>query len=189
MSEKARDDLILVNAAHPLRLPAEDLVSVDREHPDILLCREAAEALGEALRYIGAGDVIVPVSGYRSRREQEAIWADSLRDNGLTFTRQYVARPGCSEHETGLAIDLGLNGPHIDFLRPDFPYEGVCQRFREAAPRFGFVQRYPAGKEAVTGIAHEPWHFRYVGCPHAMRMAARGLVLEEYLAELEEAAP
>ena len=92
-----------------------------------------------------------------------------------------MALPGHSEHQTGLAIDLGLRGPEIDFIRPDFPYEGVCQRFRERAADFGFVERYPAGKEAVIGIAHEPWHFRYVGPSHAREMVHRGLVLEEYL--------
>ena len=61
------------------------------------------------------------------------------------------------------------------------PYEGICQRFRELAPLYGFIERYPANKEAVTGIAHEPWHFRYVGRPHAQRMTDLGLTLEEYL--------
>lgn len=65
--------------------------------------------------------------------------------------------------------------------RPAFPYEGVCQMFRERAAEFGFVERYPAGKEPITGIAHEPWHFRYVSPPHARAMVRRGLVLEEYL--------
>lgn len=176
-----RGYLILVNASHPLLVPAEGLVPVDRRRPDILLQWEAAKALGEALAYIGAGDGIIPVSGYRSRAEQAAIYESSLRENGPAFTKKYVALPGCSEHETGLAIDLGLNRGEIDFLRPDFPYKGICQRFREAAPRFGFIQRYAADKEAVTGIAHEPWHFRYVGRPHAMVMAEKGLALEEYL--------
>ena len=94
-----------------------------------------------------------------------------------------MALPGCSEHQTGLAIDLGLRGPEVDFLCPDFPYTGPCGDFRRLAADYGFVERYPAGKEPITGIAHEPWHFRYVGVPHAERMAAMGLVLEEYWEE------
>ena len=56
----------------------------------------------------------------------------------------------------------------------------LCRLFRLAAPEFGFVLRYPAGKEHITGIGHEPWHFRYVGRPHAGEMALCGLTLEEY---------
>ena len=72
----------------------------------------------------------------------------------------------------------------MDFIRPAFPYDGIAGAFRAAAPRCGFIERYPRGKEAVTGIAHEPWHFRYVGCPHAGIMAAHGFTLEEYIAFL-----
>lgn len=91
-----------------------------------------------------------------------------------------MALPGHSEHQTGLAVDLGLRSETIDFLRPDFPYEGICQKFREQASFRGFIQRYPQGKENITGIAHEPWHFRYVGEPHGEIMAAKHLSLEEY---------
>ena len=72
----------------------------------------------------------------------------------------------------------------VDFLRPDFPYQGICQDFRREMARFGLIQRYPAGKEAVTGIGHEPWHFRYVGTPHAAIMAEKDWTLEEYIAWL-----
>ena len=67
---------------------------------------------------------------------------------------------------------------------PAFPDEGVCGAFRRRCAQFGFVLRYPAGKEEVTGIGHEPWHFRYVGWPHAWLMDRQGLVLEEYIALL-----
>ena len=80
----------------------------------------------------------------------------------------------CSEHQTGLAIDLGLASEEIDVIRPNFPYSGVCAAFRKQAADYGFILRYPAGKEAVTGIAYEPWHFRYVGVPHARFMLNRG---------------
>lgn len=138
------------------------------------------------LSNLGCSGQILPVSGYRRFAEQQQIWDDSMRNHGESFTRQYVALPGCSEHQTGLAIDLGLNEGEIDFIRPNFPYEGVCQRFRKAAPQYGFIERYPSGKEAVTGIAHEAWHFRYVGVPHAQIMARRNMVLEEYIEYLKQ---
>ena len=143
------DSLILVNRAHPLPAPPDpaELAPVDEDHPDILLCRDARAWLERLLDAVGARGAIVPVSGFRSRAEQQAIWDGSLAEHGRAFTETYVARPGCSEHETGLAIDLAENRPDIDFLCPQFPDEGVCRLFRLAAPEFGFVLRYPAGKE------------------------------------------
>lgn len=182
--------LILVNAEYPLRgESAEELVPVREDCPDILLRRDAAAALTAALERISAENNIVPVSGYRSAEEQTKIYNDSLRESGAEFTRKYVALPQHSEHQTGLAIDLGLRSEHIDFIRPDFPYEGICEAFRKASPGFGFIERYPAGRESVTGIAHEPWHFRYVGCPHAEIMTDRGLTLEEYTELIKKSTP
>ena len=130
---------------------------------------------------LGAAGEIVPVSGWRSMREQREIWDGSMAENGTEFTRKYVALPGCSEHQTGLAIDLALRSDNIDFIRPDFPYDGICGRFRALAADYGFIERYQAGKEHITGIAAEPWHFRYVGRPHARLMSDNGLCLEEYV--------
>ena len=155
--------------------------------------REAAKTVYRALCCTGFARVdlfytpdgrIVPVSGWRSHAEQQALYADSVRDNGLEFTQKYVALPGCSEHETGLAIDVGEAREVIDFIRPAFPDTGVCAAFRRAAARYGFIERYPKGAQAVTGIGHEPWHFRYVGWPHAGLMAQRGVTLEEYIGAL-----
>ena len=179
---QASGALLLVNAAHAIQTSAApDLVCVDPRWPEILLERRAAGLLNACIRAVGGEHTIVPVSGWRSREEQQAIWDDTLVKEGEAFTRQYVALPGCSEHQTGLAIDLGLASEEIDFIRPNFPYSGVCGSFRKLAADYGFILRYPAGKETVTGIAHEPWHFRYVGVPHAKFMAEQGLVLEEYM--------
>ena len=157
-------DLILVNAHHPCHpLPQPDLVTV--AGTGVQLERRAAQALDSLMAAIDGWKGIVPVSGWRALAEQQAIWDGSLAENGLPFTQTYVACPGCSEHQTGLAIDLGLNQGEIDFIRPAFPYEGLCQTFRQTMAQYGWVQRYPAGKEAITGIGHEPWHFRYVGQP------------------------
>lgn len=176
--------LILVNAAHPFHEPAPDLVDIGS---GVLLARQPSRVLLQILAHIHRGEQIVPVSGWRSKEEQTAIYTQALRDSGAEFTRQFVALPGCSEHQTGLAIDLALKSGSIDFIRPDFPYSGVCQVFRETAVRFGFIERYPKGKEHITGIAHEPWHFRYVGAPHAEIMQQHSLCLEEYIDFLKAA--
>ena len=174
--------LVLVNRQHPLQPGGPvDLTAVDSRHPDILLDRRAAQLLAACVRKAGGGAEIVPVSGWRSQAEQQRIWDDTLAESGADFTRKYVAYPGCSEHQTGLAIDLGRAAGHIDFIRPAFPYDGACGAFRKAAAAYGFIQRYRREKEDLTGIAEEPWHFRYVGAPHARLMEENGLCLEEYL--------
>ncbi len=177
------DSLVLVNSQHAYSPDTkQDLIPVHESYPNILLEREAVQALSCIMEQIDGWRYIVPVSGWRSLEEQLEIYANSLRENGPEFTAKFVAMPGHSEHQTGLAIDLGLLQPEIDFIRPAFPYEGICQKFRELAPAYGFIERYPAGKESITGIAHEPWHFRYVDTPHSEVMAFKGLTLEEYLA-------
>ena len=174
-------NLLLVNKNYPLRdNNVKGLVPADVRFPNILMKRDVANVLQLIFEKISAGNSIVPVSGYRSLEEQTAIYDGSLKDNGEDFTRKYVALPNHSEHQTGLAIDLGLIEKEIDFIRPDFPYVGICNEFRKAAPDYGFIERYAKDKEEITGISHEPWHFRYVGYPHSKIMQENGFSLEEY---------
>lgn len=174
-------NLLLVNAQYPLKTGnAKNLIPVDIRFPDILMRRDAANVLQLVLKKISAGNSIIPVSGYRSSEEQTDLYTTSLKDNGEDFTQKYVALPNHSEHQTGLAIDLGLNKKEIDFIRPDFPYDGICNEFRKKAPDYGLIERYTKDKEKITGISHEPWHFRYVGYPHSKIMEENGFSLEEY---------
>lgn len=173
-------NLILVNAKYPM-LFHDETSHVPVAGTEVLLCKEAEEKLQLIFEAIDSKGEIVPVSGYRSESEQTEIFAKSLLDYGGDFTQKYVAFPKHSEHQTGLAIDLGIRKENIDFIRPDFPYDGICEEFRKLAPRYGFVERYPKLKEHITGISHEPWHFRYVGYPHSEMMQCFGLTLEEYI--------
>ena len=100
--------------------------------------------------------------------------------------KKFVALPNASEHQTGLAIDLALNKPNIDFICPSFPYNGICQEFRKIAPNFGFIERYKDEKKNITKIAKEEWHFRFVGYPHSKIITNKDLCLEEYIEYLKE---
>lgn len=176
-----RGSLVLVNREHPFRETAGLPLVPVFENSTVLLERQAASLLHSLMEKIGGGwRHITPVSGWRSSDEQQEIWEESVRDRGLDFTRKFVAVPGFSEHQTGLAIDLGFRKSLLDYICPDFPHRGICQAFRRHAAAYGFIERYPAGKEDITGIGHEPWHFRYVGAPHASIMWELGLTLEEY---------
>jgi zinc D-Ala-D-Ala carboxypeptidase len=93
---------------------------------------------------------------------------------------RYSARPGHSEHQTGLAIDVsGLDGRCQ--AEPCFAGTPAGRWLARHAPDFGFVVRYPEGKESVTGYMYEPWHLRYVGVPDAQAMSRDGRTLEEHL--------
>jgi D-alanyl-D-alanine dipeptidase/carboxypeptidase len=74
----------------------------------------------------------------------------------------------------------------IDPIRPDFPDTGVCGRFHVLSGQYGFILRYPAGREQMTGIAHEPWHFRYIGYPHSLTIARQAMTLEDYIDYLKK---
>lgn len=178
--------LLLVNKKYPLQYPISSEQIRPLEHSTVILERKTALVLETLLSTIGSGSSIIPVSGFRTHKEQVEIYDTSLKEHGETFTSKYVALPGHSEHETGLAIDLALNREPIDFIRPYFPKDGICGRFRSKAPSYGFIERYPEGKECLTEIAQEPWHFRYVGLPHASIMNSHNFCLEEYLDYLME---
>lgn len=118
-------------------------------------------------------------SGYRSYALQAQILASKIREYGSeTLARRYNAAPGRSEHQTGLAVDLwdGVTwGVGIRNTR-------IGKWLWANAWRYGFILRYPNGKEKITGYAFEPWHYRYIGVADAKRFGANNnLTLEEYL--------
>ncbi|AFS77582.1 D-alanyl-D-alanine carboxypeptidase VanXY [Gottschalkia acidurici 9a] len=172
-------NLILVNEKYPIHSNyPENLLS---KIGNILLNSRVTTVFKNILEESEDFRKIIPVSGYRSRLEQENLYQNSIKENGLEFTKKYVALPNHSEHQTGLCVDLAIDKPNIDFIRPEFPYNEVCNLFRKKSIQFGFIERYPLGKEDITKIAHEPWHFRYVGFPHSMIMEQHKFCLEEYI--------
>lgn len=181
-------NLILVNSQYPYREGFSEcmVIPVNDEYNNVLLDRRVVTLLSKIMNKLNGWENITAVSGWRSMKEQQEIYIKSLQYNGRTFTERFVACPGYSEHQTGLAIDLALKKPNIDFICPDFPYIGICQAFRQKSILFGFIERYPQGKENITSIGHEPWHFRYVGTPHAEIIEAHGFVLEEYITLLKQ---
>lgn len=184
----AQGSLILVNHMSPNKaeVDADTLVSVNKREPLVSLTHEAATMLNALMEQINGWSKIRINSGFRSKERQQEIWEEMLETKGEAYTKQYVAVPGHSEHETGLAVDLGLRRNMFQLKSAPFLYDGICKKFRKEMAKFGFIERYPKGKEEVTGIGHEPWHFRYVGVPHAMIMEEKGFTLEEYIAFLRE---
>ncbi|WP_336791006.1 D-alanyl-D-alanine carboxypeptidase family protein [Paenibacillus sp. MMO-177] len=181
--------LVLINRDYPIRqIPSSDRLAPIRSFPAIhtlkdgmRLERTCLRQLAELLEASQGIDDIIAVSGYRTKQDQEQIYSSSLADNGADYTARYVALPDRSEHQTGLAIDVGRLSKEIDFIAPAFPDTDVYKSFKQLAAGFGFIQRYKEGKEALTQISCEPWHFRYIGCPHAEIMERNDWCLEEYI--------
>lgn len=178
----------LINRDYPLAedfIP-DDLVPCDfpfaaQEHAEKrLLWGPAAKAAGRLLEYAKSfGCCLYGISGYRSYQRQQAIYQQRLREAGPSYTDRYIARPGESEHQSGLALDLSC--PSIQ-LRLDESFADTKEgRWLSAyAPMFGFILRYPRGKEDITGFAWEPWHIRYVSKSLALYLSLTGMTLEEY---------
>ena len=186
--------LILVNKEHevPKDYVPKDLVEVNvRFSPGTaiqqkMMQKTAAEAL-EALfdQAQNEGIKLYGVSGYRSYDYQKMLYDRKVSAVGETEANKYVARPGQSEHHTGLAMDVTNGEGESNLLTVSFAETEEGQWLKENAHKFGFIIRYPEGKEHITGYNYEPWHLRYVGKEAAQIIKSRGLVLEEYLEEFE----
>ena len=123
------------------------------------------------------------ISVYRTVAEQEEIYARYTREHGPEYARTYVAIPGHSEHHTGIAIDVGIlqDGKLIHSVAGLLAASDLFAVIQAKLPRYGFILRYPKGKEAVTRIGYESWHFRYIYSPEiATDITDRGLCFEEY---------
>lgn len=183
-------DLVLLDGDHPCALPLRERLGAPfASQPRVLLVRRAAAALAAAVEEAGAEGRVAATSGYRTTYEQSLLWDEAVREKGEEEAARRVARPMTSEHERGLAVDLCRRWPVTGGVRPGFPRTGACRRLREALPRHGFVERYPSWGEGATGFCAEPWHFRYVGTPHALAMTRLGLTLEGWLDLLASEAP
>ncbi|MEG0832396.1 MAG: M15 family metallopeptidase [Oscillospiraceae bacterium] len=118
-------------------------------------------------------------SGFRSYSTQESIFNNFVSQLGFDEASKISAEPGHSEHQSGLAMDLGGATPDT-FLRTVFSETVEYAWLTDHADDYGFIERYPNGKTDKTGYDYEPWHYRYVGVELAQKIKASGLCLEEY---------
>ena len=119
-------------------------------------------------------------STYRSYYTQERLYSNYVYTYGQAPTDTFSARPGFSEHQTGLAFDIGGLDRSL-WAQVDFMYTEEAKWLKENCHKYGFILRYPEGKEWKTGYMYESWHFRYIGVEHSVNFANSDLTLEEYL--------
>ncbi|MFB6364297.1 D-alanyl-D-alanine carboxypeptidase family protein [Paenibacillus elgii] len=143
--------------------------------------KEAAAALEKLFQAAKKDNLpLAGVSAYRSHETQKTVYNRYVQKDGEAAANKYSAKPGHSEHETGLAIDVaGSSGKCA--AQDCFGATKEAKWLAEHAADYGFIIRYPEGKESITGYQYEPWHLRYVGVDTAKAIVKQGVTLEEYV--------
>ena len=195
MKYSAPDYLILINGECRLPDGFEGTVELIEDEnavgDNVILEKKTYEAFLRLREDLLKNDgiQIEAFSTYRSIKQQEETFERYLNEFGLEYANTYVAKPGHSEHHTGFALDAGifLNGKLYRTIEDMLSVDHLFAIVQAKLPQYGFVLRYPKGKEDVTKIGYEPWHFRYIDSPVlAKEITEKGICFEEYWKEREE---
>jgi len=187
---KEKGLLILVNKEHPVDkdYKPDDLTGIkyfvpDRSETTRYMRTEAAEAFHQLVdKAAEDGIEIKMTTAYRSYDFQKILFDSYVAKEGEAAANTFSAKPGQSEHQTGLAVDV--SSPSVDYqLSDDYGETKEGKWLAGHAYWFGFILRFPKGKEDITGYQYEPWHLRYVGLTAAKEIHEQKLTLEEYLQE------
>lgn len=185
----AASNLLLVNWEHPLSddFTVPELTQLRNNQSIDSRVYPALQAMMDAARAEGLQPLIC--SSFRTWDTQERLFENEVQswlDLGYSRTQaeeqaaMWVARPGTSEHQAGLAVDIvDISYQILDEKQASTP---VQQWLTAHCAEYGFILRYPAEKSQLTGVGYEPWHYRYVGTEAAKIIMEQGLCLEEYLA-------
>ena len=185
---KEKGFLILVNRENqvsetykPKDLEPIKYYAPDREKSSRFMRAEASEAFNSLVEAAAKDEVILRMTtAYRSYNFQKTLYDSYVEKEGQEAADRFSAKPGCSEHQTGLAVDV--SSPSVNYeLTDQFGETREGKWLSENAYRYGFIIRFPKGKEDITGYQYEPWHIRYVGLEAAKEIHDQGLTLEEFL--------
>lgn len=179
-TDTSLNELLLVNKYYQLdqSYVPDNLVSVS-PYGSVRMVKVAAEAfidLCDAAK--DEGYTIIGISGYRSYSTQENLYNRYLKKDPQWLVDTYSARPGFSEHQSGLAIDVSSNNQDI----LTFEMSNSFKWMKDNAHLYGFILRYQKGKEDISGYKYEPWHYRYVGKEIAATLYSTGMTYDEYAA-------
>lgn len=181
------DYTILVNKDNALdrTYVPNDLVVASSDYKDgILVNRKLLEQFNiMKLDASKLGYNIDIMSGYRDYFYQEKIYNKLLKEKGFSYTFRSIARPGCSEHQTGLAIDICVYRDNKCYIEHELEDMDEINWVINNCYKYGFILRYPEGMEDVTGYNYEPWHFRYVG-EIAKYLYDNKMLLEDYVKKI-----
>lgn len=175
------NNLMLVNKFFYLTEEYEpnDLVTLSSKYNSGVnskMRKEAAEHFMEMSDAALLDNIIIKnASGYRSYAYQVNLYNKYVKRDGIEAADKYSARPGHSEHQTGLTSDINI-------INDSFEKTPAFHWLKENAYKYGFILRFPKDKEYITGYKYEPWHYRYVGVEEATQIQKESLTLEEYYA-------
>ena len=170
--------LVLVNKEHLCPKLDIKLVNTNSRYADRMCEEKTYKAYLELKKYaLENGYDIEIESAYRDIEYQQRVFDDCVQKKGLEYTKKYVAIPGTSEHHTGLALDICLYKDGKFIIEHNLPNDFI-EFLKDNVYKFGFIIRYPQGKENITGYNYEPWHIRYVG---DVAKEIKDITLEEYL--------
>lgn len=174
---------ILVNKDHPLSktyIP-NNLVPANSQYKDQILVDKLVLNQFQKLKSAAQkhGYELDIMSGYRDYSYQENLYHKSLQEKGYADTFRSIAKPGCSEHQTGLAIDICIYRDGLCYIEHELENTPELTWLKNNCDKFGFILRYPKDKEDLTGYNYEPWHYRYVGSL-ARQITNEHLTFEEY---------
>src|SRR5690625_210344 len=178
----ANKDFALSGEYEPIDLTIPDVTfPFSGDDPKKQLRKEAADALEELFSSAEEDNIhLFAVSGYRSYERQESIFAANVEQDGEEHANTYSAKPGESEHQTGLVMDISSEDVGFD-LTTDFGATTEGEWVKSHSHEYGFIIRYPKGKEDITEYQYEPWHLRFVGVEAATKIKENEETLEEYL--------
>lgn len=185
-------NLLLVNDWNPLPSGYDSDVSFSTVSGGKQVDSRIIDAVNRMLNDAAAYDLAV-VSAYRPKEEQDILYWRKVKqytDKGYSDLEAQkvggtiVKRPGFSEHNCGLAMDVGGSGDYT--LEQTFANTPAYAWLMEHCADYGFILRFPEGKEDITGVIYEPWHYRYVGEEAARYIMDNDLCLEEYLAQVKK---
>ncbi len=167
----------------PTNLQLTKYRATDRAEANQYMIDYAADAIDAMIEAAKEeGYTILVTTAYRSYSFQSTLYNNYVAQDGQAAADRYSARPGTSEHQSGLAADL--TSATVNYrLTKDFGSTPEGQWLAQHAAEYGFILRYTADGEPITGYMYEPWHFRYVGVENATYIMEKGLTLEEFIAE------
>ena len=173
----------ITNKSHPIDsgyVPVDLTVVNVNSNGTQYLRQEAASELAKMFAAAHKDGVdLYLVSGYRSYAQQLALYNTYVSTDGKALADSYDAIPGACEHQLGLAVDLSDDNRDHD-IDDSFESTAAYQWLLKYSYEYGYILRFPRGKESITGIAYNPWSFRYIGVEEAKKVYDSGLTLEEY---------
>ncbi len=179
-ADTSKNELMLVNKYYKLSedyKPEVELISSGYSYSGKYASKSIIESIANLIDAAKEENLkLIVAAGYRSYKDQESIYESYKVNNGIREADENVSRPGHSDYQTGLAVDIEPYAKYIENVSESEEYKWLLDN----AHKYGFIQRFPEGKEDITGFKYSAWHLRYVGIDAATFIHDNNITFEEY---------